>query len=266
MSDSKSEKIISRRNFLRAGLIGTAALPLASCDKFDFLADKNNPVRQAMLGANSLTYRVQRLILGRNALAQEFSPTEIRQGQRPNGSTNPNTGEYVRHRDSEFVNYQLEVTGLVDTPRSYSLTQLRNMPSRTQITRHDCVEGWSAIAKWQGTPLAAILKEVGVKPAARYVRFHCFDNYRGRPGATQYYETIDLIDARHPQTILAYALNDKALPVSNGAPLRARVERQLGYKMAKYLKGIELISSFENIESGKGGYWPDRGYEWYAGI
>jgi DMSO/TMAO reductase YedYZ molybdopterin-dependent catalytic subunit len=141
------------------------------------------------------------------------------------------------------------------------------MPSRTQITRHDCVEGWSCIAKWTGVPLALILDEAKVKPQARFVVFHCLDSIeRGLSGDVKYYESIDLIDARHPQTILAYGVNSKPLPVENGAPLRLRVERQLGYKMAKYVHGIELVDSFEPLGDGKGGYWEDRGYDWYAGI
>jgi DMSO/TMAO reductase YedYZ molybdopterin-dependent catalytic subunit len=141
------------------------------------------------------------------------------------------------------------------------------MPSRTQITRHDCVEGWSCIAKWQGVPLSQILDQVEVKPEARFVIFHCFDAIeRGLSGEILYYESIDLTDARHPQTILAYSMNDKRLPVANGAPLRVRVERQLGYKMAKYIRRIELVSGFSQIGSGKGSYWADQGYEWFAGI
>ena len=141
------------------------------------------------------------------------------------------------------------------------------MPSRTQITRHDCVEGWSAIGKWKGVPLAAILDRVGVKAQARFVVFYCFDTMEeGAKGPVRYYESIDLVDARHPQTILAYEMNDQTLPISNGAPLRVRVERQLGYKMAKYIRRIELVEDYSGIAGGKGGYWPDRGYDWFAGI
>jgi DMSO/TMAO reductase YedYZ molybdopterin-dependent catalytic subunit len=143
------------------------------------------------------------------------------------------------------------------------------MPSRTQITRHDCVEGWSAIAKWTGVPLARVLDLARPLPAARFVVFHCADPMDGSdqaaPGST-YYESLDLDEARHPQTILAYAVNDAPLPVQNGAPLRLRVERQLGYKHAKYLMRIELVERLDNIRGGKGGYWEDLGYEWYAGI
>jgi DMSO/TMAO reductase YedYZ molybdopterin-dependent catalytic subunit len=143
------------------------------------------------------------------------------------------------------------------------------MPPRTQITRHDCVEGWSVIGKWTGVPLRQVLSRVQPLPRARYVVFHCADPMDGSdlqaPGST-YYESIDLVEAMHPQTILAYALNDAPLPVKNGAPLRLRVERQLGYKQAKYLMRMDVVERLDGIRGGKGGYWEDLGYEWYAGI
>jgi DMSO/TMAO reductase YedYZ molybdopterin-dependent catalytic subunit len=216
---------------------------------------------------NKLTYRAQRMLQSADRLAPEFNETDIRQDQHPNGSTDPDGDDYLALKEKNFAEYQLEVDGLVERPMRFTLDAIRAMPSRTQITRHDCVEGWSCIAKWQGVPLKQILDQVGVKPEARYVLFHCFDAIeKGLSGEILYYETIDLIDARHPQTILAYAMNDKQLPVENGAPLRVRVERQLGYKMAKYIRRIELISEFSQIGQGKGSYWADNGYEWYAGI
>ena len=217
--------------------------------------------------ANRLTYRVQRLLAGRDALAQEFSEGDIRQPQRPNGVTAPDDGIYKSLLSNDFRDYQLKVGGLVEKPLALSRGALQAMPSRTQITRHDCVEGWSCIAKWTGVPLALILDEAKVKPEARFAVFHCLDSIeRGLSGDIKYYESIDLIDARHPQTILAYGLNGKPLPVENGAPLRLRVERQLGYKMAKYVHSIELADDFSSLGHGKGGYWEDRGYDWYAGI
>ena len=167
-----------------------------------------------------------------------------------------------------FADYRLAVRGLVEAPQEYSLAQLRALPSRTQITRHDCVEGWSCIGQWKGVPLAALLAAAKPQANARYVVLRCFDSMDDPKAEadSRYYESIDLDDAYHPQTILAYELNDKALPVSNGAPLRLRVERQLGYKHAKYLRAVELVESFADIRGGKGGYWEDEGYEWYAGI
>jgi DMSO/TMAO reductase YedYZ molybdopterin-dependent catalytic subunit len=262
-----SKLIFTRRKLLRAGVTAAATVPLAGCDAFDFLRDRSNPVREFMIGVNGLTYRAQRVLLSADQLAPEFTQADIRQGQKPNGSTNPDTPDYLTLKDKNFADYQLEVDGLVERPAKFSLDTLRNMPSRTQITRHDCVEGWSTIAKWLGVPLKQILDQVGVKPEANYVMFHCYDALsKSLSGLELYYESIDLIDAHHPQTILAYAMNDQPLPVANGAPLRVRVERQLGYKMAKYIRRIELISDFSQFEGGKGSYWADRGYEWYAGI
>ena len=162
------------------------------------------------------------------------------------------------------MDYRLQVIGLIEQPASFTLTELREMPSRTQITRHDCVEGWSAIGKWKGVPLSALLDRVRPKPEARYAVFYCADpmDRQGR----RYYESIDMEDAYHPQTILAYELNGQSLPIANGAPIRLRVERQLGYKMAKYVMSIQLVESFDKIGGGKGGFWEDQGYEWYAGI
>ena len=163
-----------------------------------------------------------------------------------------------------FADWRLKIDGLVERPAELTLAELRKMPARTQITRHDCVEGWSAIGKWTGAQLGPLLQSVGLKPEARYIVFHCADEL-GRRGDL-YYESIDLIDAFHPQTILAYDMNGAALPVPHGAPLRLRVERQLGYKMAKYVMRIEAVASFVQMAGGHGGYWEDRGYDWYAGI
>ena len=144
------------------------------------------------------------------------------------------------------------------------MAQLRALPAREQITRHDCVEGWSAIGKWRGVPVALLLDAAGMSSRARYLIFHCAD-FGHKTYA--YYESVDLTDAFHPQTILAHALNDEPLRVANGAPLRLRVERQLGYKHAKYLKRIEAVASLDTVYGGRGGYWEDRaGYDWYAGI
>ena len=184
---------------------------------------------------------------------------------RSNGTAEPNNPQYAALAAKGFDGYALEVSGLVAQPRRFSLAELRALPSRTQITRHDCVEGWSAIGKWQGARLSAVLDAVQPAAAARYVVFHCADPMDD-DGGSPYYESIDMDDAYHEQTLLAYALNDKPLPVANGAPIRLRVERQLGYKHAKYVMRLELVESFANIGEGKGGYWEDQGYQWYAGI
>ena len=187
---------------------------------------------------------------------------------RSNGSTDPrNIPRYLDLADGEFEDYRLRITGLVETPKEYSLAELRNMPSRTQITRHDCVEGWSCIAKWTGVPLSRLLDEAKVKPQARFAVYHCYDQMEGGllPPET-YYESSDLIDAFHPQTIAAYGLNGGTLPIEYGAPVRIRIERALGYKQPKYVHTIELVDSFSHYGRGKGGYWEDHGYDWYGGI
>jgi len=167
----------------------------------------------------------------------------------PNGNRDPENPDYQRMARNGFADWKLAINGLVQQPATVSLTDLRAMPSRTQITRHDCVEGWSAIGKWKGVQLARILEQVQPLPSARYVVFHCADpDEEGQP----YYESLDFDDAFHPQTILAYEMNDQTLPIAHGAPFRLRVERQLGYKHAKYVMRIELVASLERIWRGTG--------------
>ena len=234
--------IINRRKFLTlAGVAASTVPPRAAMPLTASCRDRAR-CGSSLHRANGLTYRAHRALIGNDTLVPEFAASEIRQGQRPNGSTDPTDADYLALKDTAFSTYRLTVGGLVEKPVSFSLDELRNMPARTQITRHDCVEGWSCIAKWTGVPLRQILDEAQVKSQARFVVFHCYDTMNlGLQGNVPYYESIDLIDARHPQTILAYGNNDKPLAIANGAPLRVRVERQLGYKMAKYIKGIELV-------------------------
>jgi DMSO/TMAO reductase YedYZ molybdopterin-dependent catalytic subunit len=223
-------------------------------------------VRNFLQKANLLTEDAQRAIQGPLPMAREYPASAIREAQRPNGSINPQTSDYLAVQKNGFASYRLQVTGLVDKPLSLSLDELRTMPGRTQITRHDCVEGWSCIAQWTGVQLSRVLDHAGIKPAARYVVFRCYDSMgETLSGPTLYYESIDLISARHPQTILAFGLNGQTLPIANGAPLRVRIEQQLGYKMAKYIRAIEIVDSFANFAGGRGGYWEDQGYDWYAG-
>lgn len=219
--------------------------------------------RDLILGTGErLAYGTHRLI-GRNAMAPEFTEADLSPDFRTNGNTMPTSDDYRRHMDTEFADWTLKIDGVVATPMAISLAALRAMPSRTQITRHDCVEGWSAIGKWTGVPLGSILSKAGLLPSARFVVLHCADDFSG----VSYYESIDLIDAFHPQTLLAHTMNDKPLSVGHGAPLRLRVERQLGYKQAKYIMRIEVTSSLSGTGLGKGGYWEDQiGYDWYAGI
>jgi DMSO/TMAO reductase YedYZ molybdopterin-dependent catalytic subunit len=206
----------------------------------------------------------QRALMFGQPLAREFSERDISPVFKANGTRNPNTPAYNALAAANFANWRLRIDGLVERPVDLGIADLRALPSRTQITRHDCVEGWSAIGKWQGAQLGPLLQSVGLKPNARFAVMHCADNYGG--GADMYYESIDLVDGFHPQTILAYDLNGQPLDIAHGAPLRLRVERQLGYKHAKYLMRIEMVERLDTFGRGRGGYWEDRGYEWYAGI
>ncbi len=164
---------------------------------------------------------------------------------------------------NNFEDWDVRIDGLVTTPMSISFAAIKELPARTQITRHDCVEGWSAIGKWTGVPLGELIRRVQPLPNAKYAVFHCADI---DDEGTSYYESIALQDCFHPQTILAYELNGRPLDIPHGAPLRLRFERQLGYKQAKYVERIELVETLGGIGGGKGGYWEDQGYEWYAGI
>lgn len=248
----------SRRRLLGAGALGAGSLILSGCDKLN----ANPGFRSGLIGAEGLTMRAQRLVMG-DALAREYSESEMSPLFRVNGSSSVADPAYRAQLAKGFADWVLVVDGLVRQPLRLPLAALQAMPQRSQITRHDCVEGWSAIGKWQGPQLGPILAMAGLLPAARYVILHCADTLGGRP----YYESIDLIDAFHAQTILAWRMNDAPLSEGHGAPLRLRVERQLGYKQAKYVMRIELAESLARTFGGKGGYWEDHSdYAWYAGI
>ena len=248
-----------RRFFVRVGG-AAAALALAGCQKLS-----QSEWFPKVLGLGERLSAAAGALVPRKALAQEFTEADLSPSFRSNGTARPQTAAYDALLNGRFADYRLVVDGLVATPQRLSLAELRALESRTQITRHDCVEGWSAIGKWKGVRLATLLEAARPAPSARYAVFHCADPM-GDDGKDPYYESIDMDDAWHPQTILAYELNDKPLPVPNGAPVRLRVERQLGYKHAKYVMRVELVASFAALHGGKGGYWEDQGYQWYAGI
>jgi len=250
---------LTRRRLIGSLGAGAGGLLLAGCDRINA-----SPTVQHLLGfGEKLTYDTQRLVIARDALAPEYSASQMSPVFRTNGNIQPGSLLYKAHAASQFAQWKLLVNGMVERPLALSMDDIHKAPRRTQITRHDCVEGWSAIGQWTGLPLGMLLKQAGLKPGARYIVFHCADDFGGRP----YYESIDLIDAFHPQSILAYAMNGAPLTVAHGAPLRLRVERQLGYKQAKYVMRIEAVDSLANIGGGKGGYWEDvANYQWYAGI
>jgi DMSO/TMAO reductase YedYZ molybdopterin-dependent catalytic subunit len=259
----KVDPKLSRRNLLLGAVQGASLMVLSGCEKlFDSLS-QNKSVQSLLEVAEQGSRRAQRLVTRRNKLAKEFEPKDISPKFRPNGNPPPITMDYTADAQNHWTKWRLEISGLVKQPVSFSLADLQAMPARTQITRHDCVEGWSVIGKWKGVRLEEIIDRVQPASDAKYVVFRCMDS---DTDGVNYFESIDMIDAVHPQTILAYELNDHPLPIENGAPLRLRVENQLGYKHAKYIRALEFVSSLEKIGQGKGGYWEDQGYEWYAGI
>lgn len=258
-----SARGLHRRGFLTRGLAAASAALLGGCEE---LSDQPW-VRRVLDTAETLTRVTQQALLSPDDLAREYTEADLSSAFKANGSTNPDDPDYVAHAEKGFADWKLLVSGLVEEPLELSLAELRAMPSRTLITRHDCVEGWSCIGKWKGVPLSALLERARLKPDARYIVFYCADAL-GQTGteADKYYESIGLADAFHAQTILAYEMNDQVLPIPHGAPLRLRVERQLGYKMAKYVMRIEAVDGISAIRGGRGGFWEDLGYEWYAGI
>jgi DMSO/TMAO reductase YedYZ molybdopterin-dependent catalytic subunit len=251
--------LFTRRAAL-TGLVGGSGLLLSGCERIVQIPG----VLSMLESAEALSLHTQRAILGEGRpLAREYPRSDISRNFKANGTVRPQTDDYVRHALTEFTQYRLKIDGLVLRPQELSLDQIRQLPARTQITRHDCVEGWSAIGEWTGVQLSYLLQMSGLATNARYIVFHCADDLLGQGF---YYESIDLVDAFHPQTIMAYQMNGEPLPIAHGAPLRLRVERQLGYKMAKYVMRIEAVSSYADIGRGRGGFWEDLGYEWYAGI
>jgi DMSO/TMAO reductase YedYZ molybdopterin-dependent catalytic subunit len=250
--------MIGRRSLVGGLALGAGGL-LSGCDRLN----ASPSFRGFLEGAEQLHYRSQRLVAGGGALAREYGRADMSPNFRTNGSVRPASPDYLAHAASNFADWRLVVDGLVARPLRLSLSDLGRLPQRAQITRHDCVEGWSAIGKWQGPQLASILRAAGLSSRANFLVFHCADDFGGVP----YYESIDLNDAFHPQTILALLMNDHRLSVPHGAPVRLRVERQLGYKHAKFVMRIEARGRIDNLYLGKGGYWEDRAdYAWYAGI
>ncbi len=243
----------------RSLLAGIAALGASACSRIN----DHETTRSLFKAAEDAHRAVHRALAGKQGLAREYARDARSPTFRGNGSVTIPDPYYQQQLASGFPDWRLAVTGLVEQPLALSLADIRALPQRTQITRHDCVEGWSAIGEWQGPQLARLLDAAKVRPEANFIVFRCADTLFGR----EYYESIDMVDAYHPQTIIAHALNGEPLPEKNGAPLRMRIERQLGYKHAKYVKAIEAVASFEDIGQGQGGFWEDvAGYQWYAGI
>ena len=255
----KRDTAMKRRQFLKGTLGATSLIALAGCDNLT----QSSWFPSILNKAEKLTDLVQRAITPAGALAKEYRDADISRVFPANGNTDPGTEDYAEMVRSSFAEWEVLIDGLVTTPMMISLGAIKELPARTQITRHDCVEGWSAIGKWTGVPLGDLLRKAQPLPNAKYAVFHCADV---DDEGISYYESMALADCYHPQTILAYELNGQPLDIPHGAPLRLRFERQLGYKHAKYVERIELVESLDGIGGGKGGYWEDQGYEWYAGI
>jgi Oxidoreductase molybdopterin binding domain len=245
---------MKRRLFL-ASAIST----LAGCGPVSSALNENEGVRRVLASAEALNHA----LIGTRGLAREYRERDVDRHFRVNGFATPSDMRYMDLVVGNFATYRLVVDGAVERPHAFTLAELARMTQRTQITRHDCVEGWSAIGKWSGVPLGTLLDAVAPRGDARYVIFRCMDN----DGAGNlYYESLDLHQARHPQALLATRLNDAPLDPDHGAPVRLRVPTQLGYKSAKWIARLEVVGSFANIYAGHGGYWEDQGYERYAGI
>jgi DMSO/TMAO reductase YedYZ molybdopterin-dependent catalytic subunit len=256
-------RVISRRSLLRAGSAAAGTLLLAGCDG----VFESPAMRGALDFGQFVSLRVQRLLLSGQPLAREFAVADISPEFPLNGTSMPGAFGYFQMMVSQFARWRLTVDGLVRRPLSLSLDEIKALPARTQITLHCCDEGWSAIGQWTGVQLSHLLQASELMPNVRYIVFHCLDELERTPDRSGlYYESLDLFDAFHPQTILAYGMNGRPLPVAHGAPLRLRVERQIGYKNAKYVTRIEAVATLDHIGRGKGGFWEDRGYQWYAGL
>lgn len=246
----------------RSLLAGVAALGAGACSKIDGFAASDTG-ESLFDRAEDWHRAAHRALGGRQRLAPEYAPQDRSPTFKGNGSLTVDSPIYRDQMAKGFPDWRLSIRGLVESPLRLSLEELKALPQRTQITRHDCVEGWSAIGEWTGPQLSTLLDAARIRPEANFVVFYCADVLYGR----RYYESVDLVDAYHPQTIIAHTLNGEPIPEKNGAPLRMRIERQLGYKHAKYLTAIEAMASFDEIAGGKGGFWEDIGnYQWYAGI
>jgi DMSO/TMAO reductase YedYZ molybdopterin-dependent catalytic subunit len=246
---------MKRRLFVASSL---SAVTLAGCAAGNALT-QNQTVHKILSSVDVLNHG----LIGTRGMAKEYTDADVDRHFRTNGFDTPSSSRYIGYVKDRFASYRLVVDGLVDRKQVFTVAELRAMPLQTQITRHDCVEGWSAIGKWRGVQLAHVLAMAQPQAGARYVIFHCMDvDDQGTP----YYESLDMHEAAHPQTILSLDLNDAPLDADHGAPVRLRVPTQLGYKSAKWVDRIELASTFSHVFSGKGGYWEDSGYNWYAGI
>ncbi|HEY5339502.1 MAG TPA: molybdopterin-dependent oxidoreductase [Candidatus Aquilonibacter sp.] len=246
---------MNRRLFV-ASSISSA---LAACSPIGTALNNNAGVHKFLGSAQGLTHAV----VGTRGLAREYPASAISADFPVDSLPTPTDANYMELTAHAFRGFKLVVDGAVEKRQVIPLEALAHMQQTTQITRHDCVEGWSVVAKWSGVRLSNVLDLVQPRKDARYVVFHCMDK---DDQGTPYYESLDMHEARHPQALLALRMNDRVIPPEHGAPVRLKIPTQLGYKSAKWIKRIEVVGSIANIYQGGGGYWEDQGYEWYAGI
>lgn len=242
---------MKRKLFVASSL---AALGLTDC------AQQKQQLTDSLRGVLMSVNGVDQRLIGTRGMAKLYTEADIDKVYRVNGLDTPTDARYVHaYSAGTWSGYRLPIGGLVERPQVFTLAELRAMPRLTQITRHDCVEGWSVIGKYSGVVLAHVLALVQPTPQAQFVVFHCFDTDQS---GVEYYESLNLREAAHPQTMLALDLNDAPIDPDHGAPVRLRIPTQLGYKSAKWVRQIQLAATLP----GAGGYWEDQGYEWYAGI
>ncbi|KQT20082.1 molybdopterin-binding protein [Methylobacterium sp. Leaf399] len=246
------DPLLSRRRLLAGASTLAGAGLLGGCEA-PVLGRLTSPYDLS----NGLTFAVQRWLLRGQPLVREFGPEAISRVFPTINTTDPDNSDYRRSKAQAFADWRLPVGGLVERPGAFSLAELKAMPARTQITLHACEQGWSAIAGWTGVQLPHLLAHVGLKAEARFIVMRSVDGW---------WDSYDLFDALHPQTILAYGMNGADLPVAHGAPVRLRVERQLGYKSLKYLSQIEAVDRVDGLDQGRGSMVAELGFPWYAGI
>ncbi len=251
---------LSRRQILTAGIAATAGVSgLAVAAKLAGKYGLIPPDSGGIYGpGETLTYAAQR-VLTRHALAREFSQSDISKDPFAN-PVEPLGEEFLRFQREAFADWRLVVDGMIGRPAAFSVAELKSFPARTQITMIGCEEGWTYIAEWTGVPVSHILERVGTLPQARYVVYHSIE--RGS------WDSIDMAEAMHPQTLVSYGMNGGELPVPFGGPLRMRVPRQLGYKNVKYINRLTITDNLKQFGKGLGSgeLGAEDGYAWYAGI
>ncbi len=249
---------LNRRQLLHGAIVGGMALGVGlSVRRFPAPVDDLYDV------VDALNYSLHDLLLRGQPLVREYSRADVALNFPTSGVTSPRDDRYQGMKENGFADYVFTLDGMVNNPLRLSLAELKALPSQTQVTLHTCDEGWSAVGAWTGVRLSQLLAQAVVQTDAKYLVFHCMDTQRNN---VPYYESIDLFAAAHPQTILAYGLNGEDLPEQNGAPLRLRIETQIGYKHAKFVERVEVVNSLANIGEGRGGWWEDVDDAiWYAG-